>query len=237
MMKSSRLTPTFLILALAALNPEVTQATIGVTNLGNTVPTGFHTGNTVLDPHTSLAGLPEVFGFRSGNIHNQTFTVSGYGIELKKILIGYGTLTGAATAATITLTVDAGNNGSNEISEQFTLTPASITQQAAAPYAGIHWLELDVTSSALVLSPGVHAFRLTVNSITGASNTWLLAPSYSADVNQYTGGIMSGAGNPLSAAIRDANFAIFGTFPDSDSDNLPDPWELSIPGVVSLDDL
>jgi polygalacturonase len=187
--------------------------------------------NTTLDPHPTLAGLPEVFGFRQGETCGQTFTIPAPGITLEKILVGYGALTGAATATTLTLTVDLGNDGSNEISKQIMLTPADITQLGAPPYGGIHWLELDVSGSALELPPGLHSFLLTVDSVTGPANSWLLAPAYT-EGSTYSGG--TAIGNVLSTS-RDANFMIEG--PATDFDNLPDSWEMSFPGITDLGDL
>ena len=173
-------------------------ANVVVTDLGATAPTGYETGHLVANTNA--------FGFRLANTHGQTFQVATQ-ITLGKIYIGYqGGLTGAATATEVTLTVDAGNDGgAADLTESFILGTGgtAITQGGAAV---VHWLELDVSSSSLLLAAGTtHSFLLTADSVTGAANTWYLAPSYTFS-NDYTDGEV--LGKLTEGPNRDANFAV-----------------------------
>ncbi|MCU0796072.1 MAG: glycosyl hydrolase family 28 protein [Akkermansiaceae bacterium] len=186
---------------LVALDASVEA--LGITDLRHT----HATSNLTLDPHATLEGLPEVFGFRAGNTHGQSFQIAAAPVLLEKIRIGYGALSGTATATTFTLSIDAGNNGSAEISKSFTLAPADIVRLASAPYGGIQWLDLDVSEFALELPVGTHSFLLTATSVTGPANSWLLAPAYT-NGGGYSGGAMLGT---AATADRDANFTIVGS--------------------------
>lgn len=182
---------------------DATVEALGITDHRHT----HVTSNLTFDPHSTLEGLPEVFGFRAGNTHGQTFQVAALPATLEKIRIGYGAISGTATATTFTLTVDAGNNGSTEISKSFSLTTDDIVRLETAPYGGIQWLDLDVSEFALKLPVGTHKFLLTANSVTGSENSWLLAPAYT-NGGAYNGGVILGT---AAATHRDANFAIIGT--------------------------
>ena len=195
------------------------QAAVVVTDNGTTTPTGFAAGHTVLDPRSGSTS-PSVFGFRDGNTHGQTFTIAAPGIDLEKILIGYdGGLTGGATSFNATLTVDEGNNGSDEITEAFTLTTSDLTQGGAAGF--IYWLEFDVSDSNLTLGAGEHAFLITIDSLTGPADSWLIAPSYTNN-DQYAGGEV--LGTLTQSPNRDANFAVIGT-------PVPEPASLALIGL------
>ena len=205
-----------LSLATAILTVQIgtASAAISIIDNGTTAPTGFETGHLVANTNA--------FGFRSANTHGQTFQIATE-ITLETIHIGYQALTGAATATEVTLTVDAGNDGTN-LTESFILGTGgtAITQGGAAV---VHWLELDVSSSSLMLAAGTtHSFLLTADSVTGAANTWYLAPSFT-DSNLYTDGAV--LGKLTEAPNRDANFAISGS-------PIPEPASLSLLGLGAL---
>lgn len=190
---------------------EVIRADIVVTNRGTETPTELETANLLLDTRDGVS--PRVFGLRDANTHGQTFEVATPdGIQLRSIFLGYdGGLTGEATDTTITLTVDRGNDGSNELSEQFLLQTADITQGGTP--GGIYWLEMDVSSNELELPAGTHSFLITVNALTGPPNSWLFTPAYTEGLDAYTQGNMTGTAQP--GPNRDANFAI-STVPPSE---------------------
>ena len=219
---------TILISAAVSWCPGIVHGGITVIDHGTTAPTEFETANVTLEARDGTS--PSVFGLRDSNTHGQTFEVTTPGgIILRSIFVGYdGALTGEATETVITLSVDSGNDGSDELSEQFTLTPANLAQGGTPD--GIYWLELDASSNGLALAAGTHSFLLSVSSLTGPDSSWLIAPAYTRN-NMYSDGDVLGqlTGDGGSANI-DANFAIVG------GSSLPDPEITAIAIDISSPD-
>ena len=164
-------------LSLVAFLPASLFGQLAVTDFGNTAPVEIVAGHTVESDWE--------FGFRPGNRFKQSFTLEE-GITLASIITSYKKFDDFE--ATLTISVDAGNDGSAEIFEIITLDSADFSGNDANLDNTAYWMEWDFSSFNLELPAGEHSFEITLNSHTDpAPNSWIYAPSYSR-ANPYAGG-------------------------------------------------
>ena len=145
------------------------DAAVVVTDNGTTAPTGFETG---------YAG-PE-FDARSsvdqGEVHQQTFTLDN-SIVLDSIYFAYNGFDG--DSADVTINVDAGNNGSADLTETITLSGSDFSGDSTADgnSGPVYWMQWDLSSNNLALASGQHSFSITLanETETGPGAGWLFA--------------------------------------------------------------
>lgn len=216
--------------------PANLSGEVVVSDLGTTAPTGFQTGYT--------GTFRSFVGMFHGDSIAQTFTLDE-GLVLESIVIGYrsfddgGRFANSSTGS-LTLFVDAGNNGSFEIREAVTLNQTDFSgDRFTDPSFGQpppYWMKWDVSALGIELPAGESKFQISVNSLAPGADTWLFATCFGTG-DPYPGGQGTSI-DPVLAADRDMCFAINGApTGDTDADNLPDTWERSFPGVSSLNDL
>ncbi|MCP5537512.1 MAG: PEP-CTERM sorting domain-containing protein [Akkermansiaceae bacterium] len=178
------------LLLLTALATASSQAAVTVTDNGLTAPTlGVN--------DTGYIGAPNArFGWGDGvnETVGQTFTLASP-ITLGSIWISYNDFD--AGTVTLTLTVDAGNNGSNEITETGVVLDnsnfsGSSDDGGASPY---YWMQFDLSSHNLVLPSGVSKFSIVATAATsGGSDSWPLGSMYN-NTDVYAGGSEQGLPN------------------------------------------
>ena len=187
------------------------------------------TDNGEITPTQGLSGTgftgsaTNVFGFDQAETHGQRFTLAN-SITLDSIYIGYSGF--GSDTGTFTITVDAGNDGSNEISVSgITLDSADFSGiDQAAPLTPVYWMRWDLSSLNLILPAGTSSFLITCDSEGSPGSGWLFAPMYN-NSNPYAGGRTLGlsGGN----ANNDALFVVTALVPDADGDGLSDDYELT----------
>ncbi|BCX47276.1 hypothetical protein HAHE_11840 [Haloferula helveola] len=205
-------------LPLALLLAGNAAAQVTVTNDGSTAPT---LGLSDTGYITASNGR---FGWDEGELHGQRFTLAN-SITLDSIYIAYNGF--GADSGSFTITVDAGDDGSNEISETgITLDSADFSgvDQGDANSGPIYWMRWDLSTHNLTLPAGTSSFLISLDSEGNPGSGWLLAPLYN-NGNPYAGGRTLGLSGGASG--NDALFAVTAQVPDADSDGLPDDYELA----------
>jgi hypothetical protein len=176
-----------------------TQAAVTVTDEGLTAPTGYATGFT---DTASMGSNANRFGWDEGESYGQTFTLSN-SIILDSIYLGYNGFDD--NSGSFTITVDAGYDGSNDLTETITLSGANFSGSSTDNNSGpFYWMKWDLSSSNLTLPAGMNSFSINLDSENDSS--WLLAPNYNLGGNPYTGG--QATGEPKGGNNNDVTFAV-----------------------------
>ena len=167
------------------------------------------------------------FGLDAGESMTQTFTLTDP-IELKSIFIAYNDY---RAGEVIKITLDYGNDGSVDYdSGDIAVSGLTAGADASTPRTvPRNWLEFDMRAEGVTLPKGVTKFTLLGVSEDAGSTSFMFAPQYDITPSGYAGGSMI-----IGTTTGDAGFGITGTIPDTDNDGLPDPWELSFPGIQDL---
>ena len=203
-------------LALLLAGSAVAQVT--VTDNGLTAP------NLGLSDTGYTGPSVQRFGWDAGETHGQRLTLAS-SITLDSIYIGYNGF--GYDTGSFTITVDAGDDGSNEISETgIVLDSADFSgvDQGDSNTGPVYWMRWDLSSHNLTLPAGTSSFLITLDSEGDPGSGWLLAPLY-ATGNPYSGGRTLGVSGGNSG--NDALFAVTAQVPDADGDGLPDDYELA----------
>lgn len=191
------------------LSLRVASGEVSVSDLGAGEPGDLLTGYT-----GNFSGF---VGMSAGDEVAQSFSLD-QATELGAIVIGYrgfddGGRFATAKSGVLTIRVDAGNDGSDEIVETVTLDEVDFSGDrfsdtppgfGAPPY----WMKWDLSSSALVLPAGESRFRISMDSQSAGSDTWLFAICFSQG-DPYS----EGEGWSLESELgdgRDLSFAITG---------------------------
>ncbi|MGD1978250.1 MAG: hypothetical protein PVJ98_02565 [Akkermansiaceae bacterium] len=188
---------------------EMSSGEVMVSDLGPQAPTDFLTGYT--------GGFTLFEGMSEGDEVAQTFTLEEE-TTLGSIIIGYrgfddGGSFATAESGILTIRVDAGNDGVDEITETVTLDEVDFSGNRftdTPPSFGppSYWMNWDLSSFGLVLPAGESRFRVSMDEQSEGSDTWLFAVCF-AQGNPYSGGDGWSLQTTLGAG-RDMNFAITG---------------------------
>lgn len=197
-----------LFLSLALACSFVMNVSAQVTDGGTTIPTEFATGH-VNTTAPDAAPLDSRFGWDPGETFGQTFTLDS-AIFLDSIYFAYNGFDDPGLSGDFTFTVDAGDDGSNEITQMVNMASADFSGNSATDTndGPTYWARWDVSSENQLLGAGVHSFSMTLDTINGTPVSWLLAPLNQISGDGYSGGAATGI---LSADGRDAGFAVSGT--------------------------
>ena len=185
----------------------VGNANADVIDNGTTIPTGFATGH-VNAVAPDAAPLNSRFGWDAGEEFGQSFTIDTP-ILLDSIYFAYNGFDDLSSSGDFTFSVDVGNDGTDEFTENITLFASDFSGNSATDSNSgpTYWAQWDVSAENLFLGAGVHSFNISLDSTTDAVS-WLLAPLNQLSGDGYTGGAATGV---ISGPGRDAGFAVTGT--------------------------
>ena len=136
----------------------------------------FATGN-------APSGSTGRFGFDVGETYGQSFTLDS-AITLDSIYAGYS---GYNDSSTVTLTIDAGNNGTVDYTFAGLVVPGTV--HAGGNDGPFSHTQFDLSAEGIVLPPGQHAWSLEMTAEDGDS--WAYAPSRNTG-DTYAGGTATG---------------------------------------------
>ena len=196
--------------------------------LPSTDAPNYLTGWETIDQRFGLDGTP------TQEAVTQSFTLDTPA-TLKSIFVSYND---SRAGGVIRVSIDFGNDGSTDFTQDVTLPALSPGADGTTPRTmPQNWLELDFSSENLSLPAGSSSFTVGGVSEEAGSSSFLFAPQYDIAPSGYAGGSMT---LNFASTSGDLGFAVTGTpesVPDTDNDNLPDPWELSFPAIAGLPDL
>lgn len=168
------------------------------------------------------SGTTNRFGFDATEHFGQSFTLESP-ITLHSIYIGY---TGYKTGSTLKLYIDKGADAASLAECEISF--AGVVFDSGVVHAGANggpwsYVQFDLSSEAIALGSGLHAYHLEMTSEASGSSSWPFAPSRNQS-NTYAGG--SATFNNVSMALTDdSHFAIAA---------IPEPASLILMGLGCL---